>query len=296
MTEPTLPAWKQSLIDAESHYELREDLHRDYGITIEHLPDLIEFAGRLNDQPADETLRYGPWEACRVIGSLGIAGEDTAMAIEPLLQCAVDAAVHDPDGEDGGEFHLEHLPRVFATFGAAAIEPLLRVFDQYPELLLIAQFVGCTATRLKDQIGDRNDDFITVFHQRLDRCIENHQSIAGDQPAVSGESPVAESATDCAGTLYSLDARQAAGSIEKAFSLNLIDPMLCGPWGEYRKHLGVSSIGHSMPTRIAKWPSEIQRDRIRQWHREMEDPATPLGMSSSERSKRRKQLKKRKKR
>ena len=89
------------------------DYVNEYGLTGDHIPELIALATDwVNDTP-DDGSAYGPVHAWRALGQLRAVD-----AIQPLLD------IQDTLDAIGDDWYLEEFHDVFGLIGATAVEPL----------------------------------------------------------------------------------------------------------------------------------------------------------------------------
>lgn len=190
------------------------DYPKTYGLTAEHVPELVRMATDrklfwANENSADV---WAPIHAWRALGQL-----HAAEAVEPLLQFM--------SAEDDPEWMAEELPSVFALIGPAAIPALTayladRVLDIDPRITAASALRDIAAAHPEARAG-----VIDVLTRQLDRYTEDDQTVNGFLVS----------------DLIDLQAVEAAPLIERAFAAGKVDLLVCGDWSDVQVELGLKT-------------------------------------------------------
>jgi hypothetical protein len=186
-----------------------------YGVTSEHIPDLIRMATDPGLHHADRDSKeiWAPVHAWRALGQL-----QATEAIEPLLDLLEWAA------KNADDWALNELPTVLAMIGAPAI-PSLTAFladdkhDRWPRL--------AAADALKDMTEkhpETRTECTAFLIRQLERAAENPQELNASLIA----------------HLIDLEAVEAAPVMERAYAAGLVDEMMCGDWEHAQYELGLT--------------------------------------------------------
>ena len=207
------------------------DYVREYSLTPEQIPVLISLATQWVDAPPEDVADYGPVHAWRALGQMR-----AVEAVQPLLD------IQDELDELDDDWYLEEFHHVFGLIGPPAIEPLAAYLsdDSHHEFPRIKAAGGLR--EIVRHFPETRDRVVAILTAQLAR----HQTDLGNLNGF------------LVGDLLELEAVESAETIERAFAVNVIDPMVAGDWGDVRRELGVPSLGIA-PDRSAGWPSIGER-------------------------------------
>lgn len=194
-----------------------------HGLTADHVGELIALAqtwADAFDQEWDEIAGYAPIHAWRALGELR-----AVEAVEPLLATM---PTLDLQGDD---WFLEDFPHVFGLIGPPAIDGLKRCLADRAN----SEYTRSVAAHGLAQIAER-------FPETRDQVV---QAIAGQ--LAKHEPQAYELNGFFVGYLLDLKARNAAETIERAFSAGVVDEGVHGDWDYVRSKLGVDGLGLPMP-------------------------------------------------
>jgi len=194
------------------------DYVAELGLTVEHVPALVEIARRqtdLEDFP-DEDAGWAPVHAWRALGQLRASD-----AVEPLLSLATVLT------DTADDYHVYDFPVVFGMMGPAAISALAG-FLRNAENPLYARI---TAADGLCNVGLRHpparQESLGPLVEQLGRFEENEYELNGFLVS----------------QLTRLKAVEAAELIERAFASNRVAEDISGYWGAVRRELGVEGLG-----------------------------------------------------
>lgn len=208
------------------------DNYGGYGITTEHIPDLIRMATNveLNQGDPESAEVWGPLHAWRALGQLGAES-----AIEPLI-----ALFHELEDDD---YIVQELPTVFAFIGEATISPLAAYLADESRGLFPHMF----AVESLETVGGMNPELELVCVAVLDNQLQKYEQ---NDPVLNGA---------IIGSIVALGGEEAIGTINRAFLARRVDETIAGDWQHVRKMLGVGtpeddekSIHLSDPVEIAQ--------------------------------------------
>jgi hypothetical protein len=201
-----------------------------YGLTEEHIPELIRMATdkALNRAATDSLEVWAPVHAWRAIGQLG-----AQEAIEPLIEVI-------RQGEDD-EWIWEEIPMVYSLLGPAAIPTLAQyISDNAPELS-----TTLTAAVALEEIVKRHPDArqacVPLVIAQLEKYKEN-------DPGVNAYLIV---------VLLECGAKEALPLIEKAFAANAVDEMMMGDWEDVQVEFGVKEPDPNRERKPPPWAKEM---------------------------------------
>ena len=187
------------------------DYVETYGLTDEHISELIELATEEDLDWDDEVECYAPIYAYRALGQLRAES-----AIRPLISLL--------DNNDSDWF-MEELPVVFGLIGAASI-PELRDYLNSSESSIWSKVAASGGL---EQIASR-------YPQHRDECValitdvlSRHQR---QPPELNG---------NLVGRLLDLQALESVDAIEKAYKEGPMDEMVCGSWAQVQIELGLAT-------------------------------------------------------
>jgi hypothetical protein len=207
------------------------DNYASYGITREHIPDLIRMATdeELNQGKSESAEVWGPLHAWRALGQLRAEA-----AVEPLI-----ALFHELEGE---YYILEDLPTVFGLIGKAAISPLTAYLADESHGL----FPRMTAVESIETVGGMSMDLDLVCIAILDNQLQKFEE---NDPVLNGA---------IIGSIVALGGDEAIEAINRAFVAQRVDESIAGNWQHVRKMLGVASPEDDEETIHLNNPDEIE--------------------------------------
>jgi hypothetical protein len=184
-----------------------------FGLTVEHVPDLIRMATdpelNLGDPKSDGV--WAPLHAWRALGQLRAEA-----AVEPLLRLLTDE-------ESDDDWAYEELPDVLGMIGPAALPALETALsdvsvDTYARAAVARAFV-----RIAADYPATRERSVELLSRELER--------PGNPPELCGF---------ILGSLLDLKAVEAAPVIERAFAAGRIDESIAGDWPEAQYELGLA--------------------------------------------------------
>jgi hypothetical protein len=222
ISSPMAPVTYSTPVDAllqigEQHLRQRRkwaDYPEIYGLTAEHIPELIQMAidQDLNWADSDSLEVWAPVHAWRALGQL-----KAEAAIEPLL--SVFNEMEDSD------WFREDMPEVFALIGPAALVPA-KDFLANPENAFYCRWTAANIlTKLGETYPEVRQDCIAALEERLEQFSKNSREFNG-------------MIVSC---LIDLQAQDAAPTIERAFAAKWVDASICGDWIDVQQELGLIS-------------------------------------------------------
>jgi hypothetical protein len=239
MTAGPLPEHLQRLVRFGDDATLRagvdgwHDYVARFGMSPADAPHLLAIMQQwfdFSDEREAADLLPGPeWcapiHAWRALGQLKILD-----AIEPMLAHA------DRLDEEMDDWSLEDWPHVFALIGPSALPRLVEhqadaSHREYSRVLAI-ESLELLAKRHPETRGQ----IVAVFASQLE--------LLADEPTVNGF---------LVSSLLSLEAKDKADVIERAYAADVVDEQSCGGWGEVRDQLGVPGLGLAQAERRPRW-------------------------------------------
>ncbi len=185
-----------------------------YGLTAEHIPDLIQMAidQDLSWADAESQEVWAPVHAWRALGQLRAEA-----AIEPLL--SIFNALEEDD------WLSENMPDVFALIGSAAIPPV-QAFLANPENVFYRRWTAASIlVKLGQTYPEARTDCVAALEQQLEQFSKNSPDLNG--VLVS--------------SLMDLGAKESAPLMERAFAAKRVDPSIAGDWLDAQSELGLIS-------------------------------------------------------
>lgn len=207
------------------------DYVAEFGLTAQHIPDLIALAASWVDEPPDGDLVYGPIHAWRALGQL-----HAIECIHPLLE------MQDRLDEIGDDWYLEEFHYVFGLIGSAAVDPLAAFLTDNSHREFPRAKAASGLADIASRSPECRDRVIAILSDELSR----HQD---DVTYLNGS---------LVHNLLDLGAVETAVTIERAFAANAIDPTVVGDWCDVRKELGVPGLGIA-PDHSPGWPAIRER-------------------------------------
>ncbi len=228
-----------------------------FGLTLNHVPELIQLVLRWNDdadeEEDDRPELYAPVHAWRSLGQL-----QAEAAIEPLISLLT-SSENLPE-----EWFGEELPRVFGLIGPAAI------------------------SALTNHLNDTSHStwFRTVVAQAIVNVVERHPELrsAAIATLTSLLAAFADNDPELNGFLVSylldLEAVESAPTMEQAFAAKTVDESFAGNWDEVQVTLGLKEKPAVLPRRsLLDDPREVAN-----W-REWSEPSSHETKKSKARAK-----------
>jgi hypothetical protein len=202
-----------------------------YGITTDHIPDLIRLATdmELNEGDPESAEVWGPLHAWRALGQLGAEA-----AIEHLIPL-----LHELEGDD---YVVQDFPMVFALIGKAAISPLATYLADDSHGL----FPRMVATEAIETVGGMNPGLELLCVAVLDNQLQQYEQ---NDPVLNGA---------IIGSIVALGGEEAIETINRAFVARRVDETIAGDWQYVRKMLGVGSPQDDEKTIHFNDPAEIE--------------------------------------
>jgi len=188
--------------------------YRQYGLTPEHIPDLIRMATdeELHWADSDSPEVYAPVHAWRALSQLRAES-----AVEPLV-----GLFHRIDDDDD-EWAQEELPEVFGMIGPAAIPAVAKYLADASHGL----WARVAAASSLKEIGQRHPDARAECVAILTRQLEHF----ADQDETLNAHLVS--------TLLDLKAVESAPVMERAFAARRVELSVAGDWEEAQVELGL---------------------------------------------------------
>lgn len=190
------------------------DYAKLYGLTAQHIPDLLQMATDqdLNWAPTDSPEVWAPLHAWRALGQL-----KAEAAIEPLL-----SVFHMMEDSD---WFSEDMPNVFALIGPAAIPPVHAFLADSEN----AFYCRWTAASILVKLGQTHPqvraDCVAILEQQLGQFSKNSPMFNGVLIA----------------SLMDLEAQESAPLMERAFVAKRVDSSIAGDWIDVQYGLGLIS-------------------------------------------------------
>lgn len=182
-----------------------------YGLTDEHIPDLIELAVEDSLDWGNDIECYAPIHACRALGQL-----------------KAEAAIHFLVGllEDrDNDWFAEELPIVFGMIGSASIPSLTSYLNSSDA----DSWGRVTASGGLEQIANAHPEHRDRCVAIITDALTRHQQ---QPPELNG---------NLVGRLLDLQAVDSADVIERAYNEGPMDEMICGSWAQVQVELGLAS-------------------------------------------------------
>ena len=183
-----------------------------FGLTAEHIPELIRMASddELQDADPDSLESWGPLHAWRALGEL-----KAEEAIQPLISLI--SPLKDND------WLLNELPNILANIGPPAL-PKLRDYLANPDFYLDQRSIASEALEL---IGTEHPKFRQECVNILTDSLKNFSQ---NCPGLNGF-------IIC--SLLGLQAVESASVMEAAYAAHSVDPLLPGDWETVQVELGL---------------------------------------------------------
>lgn len=190
------------------------DYPKTYGLTAEHVPELIRMATdrKLFWANENSTDVWAPIHAWRALGQL-----HAAEAVEPLLQFM--------SAEDDPEWMGEELPSVFALIGPAAIPALAayladRAHGVNPRITAANALQSIAAAH-----PEARAEVVAVLAGQLEQYAEDDEAVNGF----------------IVSDLVDLQAVETAPLMQRAFAADKVDLLVRGDWGDVQVDLGLKT-------------------------------------------------------
>jgi hypothetical protein len=201
-----------------------------FGLTLDHLPDLLRLAASWQEDVPDETpdsVVYAPVHAWRAIGQLR-----SEAAIAPLFDQLTKFANNPLD-----EWILEELPEVLGLIGPAVIPPLTAYLADPSPPAWAKVTAARTFVPLVQQHPEQRSSAIEALTTALAAFAQNDPEMNGFLISY----------------LLDLAAVEAAPTIEQAFAAQAVDPTIAGDWDDVQVSLGLKS-PDELPLRAPFYP------------------------------------------
>lgn len=207
------------------------DYVAEYKLTAKHIPALISLATTWVDEDLGDTAIYSYIHAWRCLAQL-----KAAEAVQPLLD-------HQQVLDDlNDDWYMEEFHLVFGLIGPPAIDELAAFLQDTSHSRFPREKAASGLTEIAMRFPETRDQVIGILTDKLNRHDKTQ----------------AESNGCFVCNLMSLNAVEAAESIERAFAANVIDPVVVGHWGDVRKDLGIEGLGLA-PDRAPGWTTLAER-------------------------------------
>jgi len=212
-------------------YEDRDFYRTTCQITEADLPELRHLVEQWNDWYCPDELEDNDelanrYEMLPIVAARAVSEWPSEENFQTLLALVFEF-------EEGDDWLLEELPKVWGRIGEVAIAPLARLaadktVDEIPRLAALEGIAQ--AYKLQSSL---RDSVVATFVELLEEAAVN---------------PTHMNAV-LAWDLAEIGAIEAAELIERTFAANLIDIGFAGPWETHRQLLGVPGLGLPMPER-----------------------------------------------
>ena len=188
--------------------------YRQYGLTPEHIPDLIHMATdeELHWADSNSPEVYTPVHAWRALGQL--RAESASELLVGLL--------HRIDDDDD-EWAQEELPEVFGMIGPAAIPAVARYLADAPHGLWARVAAAGSLKEIGQRHPDTRSECVALLTQQLERFADQDETLNAD----------------LVGTLLDLKAVESAPVMERAFAAGRVELAVAGDWEEVQVELGL---------------------------------------------------------
>jgi hypothetical protein len=201
----------------EKHLRLRHkwaDYAEAYGLTADHIPELIQMAidQDLNWADSDSLEVWAPIHAWRALGQL-----KAEAAIEPLLSVFNEM--------EESDWFREEIPEVFALIGPAALAPVKDFLSNAENAFYCRWSAANALTQLGEAHPEVRQDCIAALEEQLEQFSRNSREFNG-------------MIVSC---LIDLQAQDTAPTIERAYATKWVDISICGDWLDVQQALGLIS-------------------------------------------------------
>jgi hypothetical protein len=179
----------------------------------EHVPDLVRMAVslELNNAPSDSLEIWAPLHALRELKQLDASAH--AADLLPLIDL------------DEDDWFRTELPNVFAHIGRPALVPLKAYLADHTRSDRSHSTVVCALGQIGQQHPDLRDEAVALLSDVLNHA-EQYDEL---------------SCSFAMSALVDLDAVEALPAIRHAFTLDKIDPMVRGDWGDILDQFGIDA-------------------------------------------------------
>ena len=176
------------------------------GLGPEHIADLIRMAGDddLNMADSESTEVWAPIHAWRALG---------ALRAEPAIPTLV-GILADQDDDDFNDWITEELPKIFGRIGPAAIPELSALLEREDEGEYARTDAATALTEIAKRHPGTRDEVVAILARSLERAEWHDPSLNGFLVS----------------DLIDLQAKEAAGVIERAYAGEFVDDSICGTW------------------------------------------------------------------
>ncbi|MEO1389729.1 MAG: HEAT repeat domain-containing protein [Cyanobacteria bacterium J06634_6] len=187
------------------------DYIETYGLTDEHIPELIQLAIAEDLNWDDELECYAPIHAYRALGQL-----KAEAAIRPLIGLL---------DNDDSDWFMEDLPIVFGMIGAASIPALNTCLNSSKPSVWTRVAASSGLEKIASRYPECRDDCVAL----LTKALSHYQQ---QLPELNGS---------LVGRLLDLQAVESVDVIEQAYKKGPMDEMVCGSWARVQIELGLAT-------------------------------------------------------
>lgn len=234
-TEPIAPHCDPSPVASLLTLGIPEELWQDqwinypaqFGLTLDHVPELIQLALSWNDDEFDEEEEdlpalYAPIHAWRALGQL-----QAEAAIEPLISLLAFS-------EDlPGEWIAEDLPQVFGLMGLAAVPALTNYLNDTSHPAWSRTTAAQAIVSLVGHHPELRSSAIATLTSVLAAFADNDPELNGFLVCY----------------LLDLKAVESAPTMEQAFAAKTVDLAFAGDWDDVQVALGLKEKPVALPRR-----------------------------------------------
>ncbi len=206
-----------------------------YGLTSEHIPDLIRMATDydLNWARADDPKVFAPLHAWRALGQLRAEA-----AIEPLLPLFHVLA--------DNEWTSEELPDVYALIGPVAIPALAAYLQDESHDFYARSLAMASLEKIGTQTPGVRDQCVAILTRQLEKFDQQGEDLNGFLVS----------------SLVILKAVEAAPVMARAFAADKVDDMIMGDWEDVQIQLGLlTERTASKPDKLPLFPRDFSTDQ-----------------------------------
>jgi hypothetical protein len=190
--------------------------HKELGITLEHLPELLRMIAdeNLNQADPEDDAVWAPVYAWRILGNLR-----AKEAIQPLLEQI--------DLDEGDDWALNDIPKVLAMIGPPAFRPMAQYLADEKHPMYSRAAIAEGMVSMAQQYPQLRQDCITCIEQSLSQYAKNDPSLNG--------------LLVC--NLIDLEAAETMPVIQQAYQKNCVDVGICGALEDVKMDLGLREKG-----------------------------------------------------
>lgn len=196
--------------------EIKEmpDYPGKFGLTEEHIPDLIRMATdpKIAWADSESLVVWANIHAWRALGQLRAEA-----AIEPLISLFWNAEEDD--------WVMEEMPEVFGNIGTAAIPALTAYLQKKSNHLYPRSTAATCLTKIAQQFPEVRSECITILAEQLD-------ARGGNDEAFNGF---------LVNDLLNLKAVEVASTIQQAYEEQRVELFAAGDWNDVQVELGLKT-------------------------------------------------------